>query len=123
MAAEAAAEAATEAAEVAAEAAEVAAEAAEVAEEGRVARVEGCNTALPAGAGGALVFIEAEAEGNDEVEVKSDEVDSEDDDKARASEGGETGCCAPGLWLSPQPSMPAGDAATCFLDAEPRASW
>ena len=28
-----------------------------------------------------------------------------------------------GLWLSPQPSMPAGDAATCSLVAEPRVSW
>ena len=104
-------------------AAEVAAEAAvEAAVDGRVAGVEGCSTALPAGADGALVFIEAEDEGNDEVEVESDEVDSEDDDKARASEGGETGCCAAGLWLSPQPSMPAGDAATCSVVAEPRAS-
>ena len=109
---------------MAAEAAEAAAAevAAEVAVEGRVAGVEGCSTALPAGADGALVVMEAEDEGNDEVEVESDEVDSEDDDKARASEGGETGCCAAGLWLSPQPSMPAGDAATCSVVAEPRAS-
>ena len=84
--------------------------------------------ALPAGADGAMVSIEDEDKGNDEVEVESDEVDSEsdeveDDDNARGSKGRDSECCGLGLRLSPQPSMPADDAATCSLVAEPRVSW
>ena len=72
-------------------------------------------------------IIEEEDTGSDEVEVESDEVDSENDevednDNARGSNGGGEGRCGLGLRLSPQPSMPAGDAATCSLVAEPRVS-
>lgn len=75
-----------------------------------------------------MVSIEDEDKGNDEVEVESDEVDSEsdeveDDDNARGSKGRDSECCGLGLRLSPQPSMPADDAATCSLVAEPRVSW
>ena len=72
-----------------------------------------------------MVSAEDELNGNDEVD--NHEVDSESDSVlrvviARGSSGAPSGFCGLGLRLAPQPSMPADDATTCSLVAEPRVS-